>query len=124
MLKTTGATDKIINTPELIREMGSLKSTLDICCQLALRRPVPNLQLELMNNASLQAVEYALLIEYDPKQKYTSEWKTNAAVKYGSKHLFCPRSKCQKTLNIFQLLRSTKKIFDKLSGARPKSPSS
>ena len=66
LLKTTDATDKIIITPELIRELGSLKSTLDFCCQLVLTQPVPSLQLELMNNTSLQAVEHALLIEYDP----------------------------------------------------------
>ena len=38
-----------------------------------------------MTDNSFQAAGYAVLIEYDPKQKYTSTRKTYAPIAYGSK---------------------------------------
>ena len=38
-----------------------------------------------MTVASFQAAGYAVLIEYDPNQKYTSTRKTYAPIAYGSK---------------------------------------
>ena len=55
------------------------------CCQLALRQPLPGKQLVLMTDASFQAAGYAVLIENDPHQKYTSTRKTYAPIAYGSK---------------------------------------
>ena len=45
---------------------------LDRCCQLALRQPKPGKQLVLMTDGSFQAAAYAVLIEDDSDQKYTS----------------------------------------------------
>ena len=58
---------------------------LNRCCQLALRQPVPGKQLVLMTDASFQAAGYAVLIEEDLNQKYTSTRKTYALTVYGSK---------------------------------------
>ena len=42
-------------------------------------------RLALMTDASFQAAGYAVLIEDDPNQKYTSTHKTYAPIAYGSK---------------------------------------
>ena len=68
-----------------MKEFREINEALDRCCQLALRQPLPGEQLVLMTDASFQAVGYAVLIEDDPNQKYTSTRKTFAAIAYGSK---------------------------------------
>ena len=85
LLKTTDAKTKIPNTPEIMKEFREINETLDRCCQLALRQPLPGKQLVLMTNASFQAAGFAVLIEDDPNQKYTSTRKTYAPIAYGSK---------------------------------------
>ena len=84
-LKTTDAKTKIPITPDIMKEFREINEALDRCCQLALRQPIPGKQLVLMTDASFQAAGYAVLIEDDPNQKYTSTRKTYAPIAYGSK---------------------------------------
>ena len=68
-----------------MKEFKVSDESLDRCCQLALRQPLRGKQLVLMTDASFQAAGYALLIEDDPNQKYTSTRKTYVPIDYGSK---------------------------------------
>ena len=68
-----------------MKEFREINEALDRCCQLALRQTLPGKQLVLMTDASFQAAGYAVLIEDDPNQKYTSTRKTYAPIAYGSK---------------------------------------
>ena len=86
-LKTTDAKTKIPITPDIMKEFRELNEALDRCCQLALPQPLPVKQLVLMTDASFQAAGYAVLIEDDFNQKYTSTRKTYAPIAYGSKTL-------------------------------------
>ena len=85
LLKTTDAKTKIPITPDIMKEFREINEALDRCCQLALLQPLPGKQLVLMTDASFQAAGYAVLIEDDPNQKYTSTRKTYAPIAYGSK---------------------------------------
>ena len=85
LLKTTDAKTKIQITPDIMKEFKEINEALDRCCQLALRQPLPGKQLVLMTDASFQAAGYAVLIEDDPNQKYTSTRKTYAPIAHGSK---------------------------------------
>ena len=85
LLKTTDTKTKIPFTPDIMKEFREINEALDRCCQLALRQPLPGKQLVLMTDASFQAAGYAVLIEDDPNQKYTSTRKTYAPIAYGSK---------------------------------------
>ena len=85
LLKTTDAKTKILITPDIMKEFREINEALDRCCQLALRQPLPGKQLVLMTDASFQAAGYAVLIEDDPNQRYTSTRKTYAPIAYGSK---------------------------------------
>ena len=58
---------------------------LDKSCELSLQQPIPNQQIALMTDASFGAAGYAVLIEDDPNQKFTSIRKSYALVAYGSK---------------------------------------
>ena len=82
-LKTTDAKTKVPITPDIMKEFREINEALDRCCRLALRQPLPGKQLVLMTDASFQAAGYAVLIEADPNQKYTSTRKTYAAIAYG-----------------------------------------
>ena len=68
-----------------MKDFREINEALDRCCQLALGQPFPGKQLVLMTDASFQAAGYAVLIEDDPNQKYTSTRKTYAPIAYGSK---------------------------------------
>ena len=68
-----------------MKEFREINEALDRCCQLALRQPLPGKQLVLITDASFQAAGYAVLIEDDSNQKYTSTRKTYAPIAYGSK---------------------------------------
>ena len=68
-----------------MKEFREINEALNRCCQLALRQPLPGKQLVLMTDASFQAAGYAVLIEDDYNQKYTSTRKTCAPIAYGSK---------------------------------------
>ena len=85
LLKTTDGKTKMPITPDIMKEFREINEALDRCCQLALRQPLPGKQLVLMSDASFQAAGYAVLIEDDPNQKYTSTRKTYAPIAYGSK---------------------------------------
>ena len=85
LLKTTDAKTKIPITPDIMKQFREINEALDRCCQLALRQPLPGKQLVLMTDASFQAAGYAVLIEDNPNQKYTSTRKTYAPIAYGSK---------------------------------------
>ena len=85
LLKTTDSKTKTLITPDITKEFRERNEALDRCCQLALRQPLPGKQLVLMTDASFQAAGYAVLIEDDPNQKYTSTRKTYAPIAYGSK---------------------------------------
>ena len=85
LLKTTDAKTEIQITPDIMKEFREINEALDRCCLLALRQPLPGKQLVLMTDASFQAAGYAVLIEDDPNQKYTSTRKTYAPIAYGSK---------------------------------------
>ena len=67
-----------------MKEFREINEALDRCCQLALRQPLPDKQLVLKTDASFQGAGYAVLIEDDPNQKYTSTRKTHAPIAYGS----------------------------------------
>ena len=54
-LKTTDTTTKNPITPDIMKEFREINETLDRCCQLALRQPLPGKQLVLMTDASFQA---------------------------------------------------------------------
>ena len=85
LLKTTDTKTKFPITPNIMTEFREINADLDRCCQLALRQPLPGKQLVLMTDANFQATGYAVLIEDDPNQKYTSTRKTYAPIAYGSK---------------------------------------
>ena len=68
-----------------MKDFTEINEALERCCQLALRQPLLGKQLVLMTDASFQAAGYAVLIEDDPHQKYTSTRKTYAPIAYGSK---------------------------------------
>ena len=85
LLKTTDAMTKISITPDIIKESWEIDQALDRCCQLAVRQPLPGRHLVLMTDASFQTGEYAVLIEDDSNQKYTSTRGTYALIAYSSK---------------------------------------
>ena len=58
-------------------------------------------ELVLMTDASCQAASYAVLVEDDRNQKYTSTRKTYAPTSYGSKTTHHPKSKCPSTRKNF-----------------------
>ena len=99
LLKLTDAKAKIPITPDIMKEFRELNEALHRCCQLALRQPLPDKQVVLMTDASFQAAGYALLMEDDPNQKYTSTRKSYVPIAYGSntyspsqiKMSFCPK---------------------------------
>ena len=68
-----------------MKEFRETNEALDRCCQLALRQPLPGKKLVLMTDASSQAAGYAVLIEDDPNQNYTSTRKTYAPIAYDAK---------------------------------------
>ena len=85
LLKTTDAKTKNWITLDIMKEFREINEALDRCCRLALRQPLPGKQLDLMTDSSCQTAGYAVLIEDDPNQKYTSTRKIYAPIAYGSK---------------------------------------
>ena len=72
-------------TPDLLEQFTEINKALDRRCELALKQPLPNKQIALMTDASFSATGYAVLIEDDPMEKYSSMLKSFAPVAYGSK---------------------------------------
>ena len=87
--------EKVLVSKELVQQFEEINRALDKCCDLALQQPIPNKQIALMTDASFGAAGYAVLIEDDPSQKFTSLRKSYAPVAYGSKTFTQHRSKCQ-----------------------------
>ena len=77
--------EKVLVSKELVQKFEEINRALDKCCDLALQQPIPNKQIALMTDASFGAAGYAVLIEDDPIQKFTSLRKSYAPVAYGSK---------------------------------------
>ena len=77
--------EKVMVTPDQLDRFSEINKALDRCCELALKQPLPNKQIALMTDASFTAAGYAVLIEDDPLEKYTSTRKAYAPVAYGSK---------------------------------------
>ena len=77
--------EKVLVSKELVQQFEEINRALDKCCDLALQQPIPNKQFALMTDASFGAAGYAVLIEDDPNQKFTSLRKSYAPVAYGSK---------------------------------------
>ena len=77
--------EKVLVSKELVQQFEEINKTLDKCCDLALQQPIPNKQIALMTDASFGAAGYAVLIEDNPNQKFTSLRKSYAPVAYGSK---------------------------------------
>ena len=76
---------KVMVTPELLEQFTEINKALDRCCELALKQPLPNKQIALMTDATFLAAGYAVLIEDDPMETYSSTRKAFAPVAYGSK---------------------------------------
>ena len=77
--------EKVWVSKELVQKFDDINKASDKCCELALQQPLPNKQIALMTDASFAAAGYAILIEDDPSQKYTSLRKSYAPVAYGWK---------------------------------------
>ena len=71
-------------TPDLLEQFPEINEAFDRCCELALKQRLPNKQIALMTDASFSAAGYALFIEDDPLENYTSTQKPFAPVAYGS----------------------------------------
>ena len=77
----------MLKSDEKVLVSKEINRALDKCCDLALQQPIPNKQIASMADASFGAAGYAVLIEDDPNQKFTSLRKSYAPVAYGSKTL-------------------------------------
>ena len=77
--------EKVLVSKELVQQFEEINRALDKCCDLALQQPIRNKQTALMTDASFGAAGYAVLIEDDPNQKFSSHRKSYAPVAYGSK---------------------------------------
>ena len=77
--------EKVLVSEELVQHFEEINRALNKCCDLALQQPILNKQNALMTDASFGAAGYAVLIEDDPSQKFTSIRKSFAPVAYGSK---------------------------------------
>ena len=81
--------EKVLVSKELVQQFEEINKALDKCGDLALQKPIPNKQIALMTDANFGAAGYAVLIEDDPNQKFTSFRKSHAPVAYGLK-IFTP----------------------------------
>ena len=72
-------------TSKLKDTFDSVKKALSDACELALKQPIPENQLDLMMDASLRCAGYPLMIEENFDQKKQSKRKTYAPVWFGSK---------------------------------------
>ena len=77
--------EKVLVSKKMVQQFEKINLALDKCCDLALQQLIPNKQIALMTEASFGAAGYAVLIEDDPSQKFTSIRKSIAPVAYGAK---------------------------------------
>ena len=83
--KMLSSDEKVQVLKELVQQIEEINRALDKCCDLALQQPIPNKPIALMTDASFGAAGYAVLIEDDPSQKFTSIPKSYPPVAHGSK---------------------------------------
>ena len=76
---------KVLVSKELVQQFEEINKALDNCSDLALQQPIPNKRIVLLTDASFGAAGYAVLIEDDPNQKFSSLRRSYAPVAYGSK---------------------------------------
>ena len=76
--------EKVMVKPDLLENSTKINKTLDRCCELTLKKPVPNKQTSLMTDVSFASAGYTVLIEDDRLEKYTSTRKAFAPVTYGT----------------------------------------
>ena len=76
--------EKVVVLKELVQQFEEINEALDKCCDLARKQPIPNKQIAPKTDSSFGAGGYAVLIEDDTNQKFTSLRKSYAAVAYGS----------------------------------------
>ena len=72
-------------TPDLSKQFREINKAFDRFCERELILPLPNKQIALMTYARFSATGYAVLIEDDPMEKYSSTRKAFAPVAYGCK---------------------------------------
>ena len=77
--------EKVLVLPDLFEQFTEINKALDRCYELALKQPLPNIQIALMTDASFSAAGYADLIVDDLLEKHTSTRKAFAPVAYGCK---------------------------------------
>ena len=77
--------ENVFVTPDLLEQFTEINKAFDRCSELALKQPLPNKQIALINDARFTASRNAVLIEDDPLKKQTSTRKTYEPVAYGSK---------------------------------------
>ena len=78
--------EKVLVSEVLVQQIEEINKAFDNCCVLALQQPIPMKQIALLTDASFGTSGYAILIEDDPNQKFTSIRKSNGPVAYGSKN--------------------------------------
>ena len=86
--------EKVLVSKELVQQFEEINKYLDKCCDVALQQPLPNKQNTLMTDACFANAGYAVLMEDDPNQKFTSSRKSYAPVAYGSKTFTPYQTKC------------------------------
>ena len=74
--------EKVLISKELVQQFEEINRALDNCCDLALQQPILNKQIALKTNASFGAAGYAVLIDVDPSQKFTSIRKSYARYRH------------------------------------------
>ena len=99
--ETTEKIEKIIIPQELTNEFHENDIFLDSSCQQLL----PDQQLMLKTDASLRVAGYAVLMEIDPNQKFTSKCIAYNPVEYASKTYTPFQSKLIFTPRKFRLFR-------------------
>ena len=112
--------EKVLVTPDLLAKFTEINKALERCCELALKQPLLNKQIALMTDASFSAAGYAVLIEDDPLEKYTSTRKTFAPVAYGSKFFSPTQLKMSNYANKFLAIFFAFKGFGHIFWRTPK----
>ena len=79
--------EKVLVLKQLVQQFEEINIALDKCCDLVLQQPIPNKQIALMTDASFGAAGYAVLIEDDCNQRFTSLRKSYASVACSSETL-------------------------------------
>ena len=81
--------EKVLVTPDLLEQFTEINRDLDRCCELAPKQSLPNKQIALLTDARISTAGYAVLIEDDLIEIYTSTREAFAPVAYESK-IFSP----------------------------------